>query len=260
MKRIMALIFSLALILGIFSGCKSQENYLIFYSEDSFELDAERTGWTGFGENNQLFVSTDAKKWQVWDGTAVSAQQDKDEFFKVYLRGYMESGTLTAAGDNGEEPTTLGFSKAEAVYCSGNIMTLLNCKNPDEAKMGESAFVMLFDGAENLVSAPYLPATELTDSCYRNMFRGCGISEAPYLPAVNLKAACYNGMFADCENLTITTEGGSESLIFTCPDTEGISIPVTDMFYHCKDENGKLIGTDVGITQFVKDNTTYYFK
>lgn len=47
-----------------------------------------------------------------------------------------------------------------------------------------------------------LPATTLSESCYKMMFYGCtGITRAPELPAVTLTKDCYNRMFYNCSNL-----------------------------------------------------------
>jgi hypothetical protein len=47
-----------------------------------------------------------------------------------------------------------------------------------------------------------LPATELADHCYSDMFRGCTLLEtAPVLPATTLVTNCYTSMFRDDANL-----------------------------------------------------------
>lgn len=52
--------------------------------------------------------------------------------------------------------------------------------------------------AENLI----LPATTLTERCYRSMFNGCtSLTTAPALPATTLVEGCYFGMFNGCTSL-----------------------------------------------------------
>ena len=47
-----------------------------------------------------------------------------------------------------------------------------------------------------------LPATTLSEGCYKKMFYGCtGITRAPELPAATLTKECYNYMFLGCESL-----------------------------------------------------------
>lgn len=47
-----------------------------------------------------------------------------------------------------------------------------------------------------------LPATTLSEACYKMMFYGCtGITRAPELPAQTLTKECYNRMFTNCKEL-----------------------------------------------------------
>ena len=48
-----------------------------------------------------------------------------------------------------------------------------------------------------------LPATTLSEYCYKQMFSGCiGITKAPELPAQTLAKGCYKSMFSDCTGIT----------------------------------------------------------
>lgn len=89
-------------------------------------------------------------------------------------------------------------------------MSLIDGDNYTElqALTANYTFVGLFDSckctnAENVV----LPATQLTESCYTNLFRNCTLlMAAPTLPATTLAEGCYLGMFANCESLTEAPE------------------------------------------------------
>ena len=60
----------------------------------------------------------------------------------------------------------------------------------------------MFYNCTSLTTAPELPATTLTASCYSNMFRGCtSLTTAPELPATTLEGCCYNYMFYGCSSL-----------------------------------------------------------
>ena len=74
----------------------------------------------------------------------------------------------------------------------------------------------MFQNCSSLTAAPALPATELANSCYRQMFRGCtGLTAAPELPATTLVQQCYYQMFSVCSNLSsvtcLATSGINES-------------------------------------------------
>ena len=59
----------------------------------------------------------------------------------------------------------------------------------------------MFSKAHELVAAPALPATTLATGCYWYMFDECPISIAPDLDATELVAECYGHMFEKCSNL-----------------------------------------------------------
>lgn len=57
-------------------------------------------------------------------------------------------------------------------------------------------YMLMFDGCQNLTSAPELPATTLAEECYMDMFREClALQRGPDLPAPVLAASCYYGLF-----------------------------------------------------------------
>ena len=61
----------------------------------------------------------------------------------------------------------------------------------------------MFRGCTSLTSAPALPATTLTSSCYNGMFYNCtSLSSAPALPATELYSSCYQNMFRGCTSLS----------------------------------------------------------
>ena len=93
-------------------------------------------------------------------------------------------------------------------YIAGNIMTLL----ADREHLSKEAFDGAFskDGTNNtwLDIDPndplLLPATTLTERCYKGMFRRCtALQYAPDLPAETPAAECYSGMFRDCGNTSL---------------------------------------------------------
>lgn len=94
----------------------------------------------------------------------------------------------------------------------GNVMSLLKGKDNLDSEAAETieapnAFYGLFSGADKLVTNEernlVLPATELSEGCYENMFSGCkGIEKAPELPADKCEKNCYKGMFSDCSKIT----------------------------------------------------------
>ena len=118
-------------------------------------------------------------------------------------------------------------------FVYGNIMSLVN--EDDFASETELAnlwntFNGLFKKNSYLMSHSLplvLPATKLTDYCYKNMFTECyGLAKAPELPATTLARGCYAEMFSNCWKLV---KGPSE-----LPATEMKQESCRMMFYDCE--------------------------
>ena len=87
----------------------------------------------------------------------------------------------------------------------------------------------MFNGCTSLVKAPELPATELTTYCYAGMFNGCtSLVNAPVLPAATLADLCYFWMFSNCTSLVKAPELRATTLASDC---------YTSMFYGCSSLN-----------------------
>ena len=64
--------------------------------------------------------------------------------------------------------------------------------------MTNDCYRAMFSWCTTLVAPPELPATTLATECYWYMFEQCGIMKAPELPATTLMASCYGHMFEGC--------------------------------------------------------------
>lgn len=156
--------------------------------------------------NPSLMYSLDGEKW-----TDFVAGQSVITISKAGSRLYMKANevntSFTCCSASESEYTinctTFKFSKKAKV--SGNIMYLLDGEHPDEAKMGDMAFSCLFMNESLLMDAAelILPARNLSENCFMEMFEGTSISEAPELPATELSIACYYAMFTDCSKLIL---------------------------------------------------------
>ncbi|SFD32614.1 Leucine rich repeat-containing protein, partial [Ruminococcus albus] len=162
-----------------------------------------------------LQYSTDGEQWSVYTpGTTIQLINSGDT---VYFRGTNNNVQLF---DPDNHVTITG-----QVSCSGNVMTLVDWENPDNATMGLSCFSYMFYDCTGLTSAPELPATTLAANCYCSMFCGCtGLTTAPALPATTLAASCYDTMFLGCTGLTSAPELPATTLAANC---------YTFMFSHC---------------------------
>ena len=119
-------------------------------------------------------------------GTGIQTVISSDYEFYYNQDRYNLNWELTPATETG------------TVAASGNIMTLLDYNDPDNAVMDEYCFYSLFRGFTALTAAPELPATELSKGCYRNMFDGCtSLTAAPELSSTELAVGCYSSMFEE---------------------------------------------------------------
>ncbi|MCI7017786.1 MAG: fimbrillin family protein [Prevotella sp.] len=113
------------------------------------------------------------------------------------LRGKSSMGTATGF----ENCSMIQFTTNSPVDCTGDIRTLIDYENYDNANTYNARFCSLFQNTA-LKTAPSLPAKELASYCYHYMFNGCSkLTTAPKLPAETLAEYCYYGMFWGCTAL-----------------------------------------------------------
>jgi hypothetical protein len=90
----------------------------------------------------------------------------------------------------------------------------------------------LFNGtnvisAENLI----LPATTLTNDCYRAMFSGCtNLTTAPVLSATTLVTRCYMRMFYNCTKLNSITCLATDISAQSCTSTWVANVAASGTF------------------------------
>ena len=81
----------------------------------------------------------------------------------------------------------------------------------------QACYSAMFQGCQNLTTAPALPATTLANYCYGDMFVGCtSLTTAPELPATTLVEGCYSGMFYGCTSLVTAPELPATTLAESC--------------------------------------------
>ena len=151
---------------------------------------------------------------------------------------YGDGTDITCYGYSSWDGCTMIKGSGEGFTCKvyGNIMSLLDEKNFATAttlsddytfkslflknstltdasglllpatQLAESCYHQMFFECTALTAAPALPATQLADHCYEQMFSGCSaLTAAPVLPATKLVYYCYTSMFNNCSNLATVT-------------------------------------------------------
>lgn len=196
--------FKQSTILNLGPISKIEPRYLTFSAESeqtftmNFQPDKAAAFTLGDGEyfeyrvgNDQWNKFTETKSGVTFGGAGKDLQ----------LRGTSRKGT---AESDDEKRTTISFGNDTKVSCSGDIRTLVNYKDYENANTSNARFCNLFNNCLQLTSAPDLPATELASKCYYCMFKNCkSLTTAPAeLPAKTLADECYESMFAFCSSLT----------------------------------------------------------
>lgn len=169
--------------------------------------------------------------------------------WKTSNRVIAKSGQLVSIkGNIMQEKTLHAYWNDGAYNLKGNIMSLLF---GDDAKEKTSMlgynFNSLFSGSNVItVEKGFLPATELSSSCYSHMFLNCNsLTTAPELPATTLANNCYERMFEGCTNLVNAPALHATVLWNSC---------YYGMFYNCsKLNNITMLATKISASDCLHD-------
>ena len=222
--------------------------YLTFESPNPFNIMVKNAtkNWDG-----TLYFSTDARRWEEWDGTSAIASNVNDGRNAVYMCGTGNS-VITGVSQN-----KYGWKIAGTdIACHGNLETLLDYATVEAGShptMGDNCYAYMFRSCTGLTTAPALPATTLSPSCYYFMFQGCpSLTTLPALPATTLAKNCYGYMFHKCTKIKLSPKKTEEYTQEYRIPTSGIGTNAQGAF------NGMFAGTGGTFTGGPAINTTYY--
>lgn len=160
--------------------------------------------WKSMNSNVRRTIEYTKDKGINW--TSITSAESSGTEIEVF-----SGDIISFRGNNSEYGTDnnvySGFvnDKVEFDVC-GNIMSLINSTNFDNLSVLTSNFTFhaMFKGNSGLKDASNLslPATTLTQSCYRGMFDSCRkLLYPPELLASQLVQDCYRYMFSSCSSL-----------------------------------------------------------
>ena len=217
--------FKQSTVLNLGTISKIEPRYLTFSAESeqtftmNFRPDEALAFTLGDGEYFEYRVGN--RGWEKFTETR-SGITFGGSHGDLQLRGISSKGT--AVSDT-KQWTTISFGNDTKVSCSGDIRTLVNYKDYENANTSNARFCNLFNNCLQLTSAPDLPATELASKSYSSMFQGCkSLTTAPKLPAEALAERCYYCMFKNCESLTTAPKLPATTLAAYCYES---------MFFGC---------------------------
>ena len=157
--------------------------------------------------------SAAAPEWADWDMSEITLQPG--EYIEI-------------CGENQEAGGFLGqFSMTGTIAASGSIMSMVYGEKTNEQNQLIIPYSKAFGGSNDnsglfyvctsLVAAPELPATQLADYCYCEMFQGCtSLVNAPEFHATQLAYSCCSDMFNGCTSLVAAPELPATQLANSC--------------------------------------------
>ena len=165
--------------------------------------------WTSITASSATTISVVAGDVIRFKGNNASYAKDKTNY-----SGFDSSSAGTAAyfniegnimslvyGDNFSGNTAMtGTYNFCSIFKRSQVVSAENLILP-ATTLTNYCYRAMFSWCESLVTAPALPATTLAQGCYWYMFEKCAITTAPVLPATTMVRECYGHMFTGCTNL-----------------------------------------------------------
>lgn len=158
------------------------------------------------GNVSSLSYSVDlGKTWTDIEasGTSIASSTVLPESETNNIINYILFRGLGNSVITGENSIPWTITDTTAIFCTGDINTLLDYQYPPDTITEPYCFANMFLNQTSLVSAPRLPSIEISDYCYYKMFQGCtSLTLSPDLPARKVPDSAYEQMFMGCEQLT----------------------------------------------------------
>lgn len=152
----------------------------------SYSIDLGKT-WIDIGASGTSVASS----------TVLPESETNNVINYILFRGLGNSSIMA------ENSTPWTITDSMAIFCAGDITTLLDYQVPPTSITETYCFANMFSNQTGLVSAPRLPLTEISDYCYYKMFQGCTtLAAPPDLPARKVPDFAYEQMFMGCEQLS----------------------------------------------------------
>ena len=157
--------------------------------------------------NNGKWIRIEGKKLSVLSGDTIRVRGTNNVYDNNTFGGtayFNLSGNIMAliGGVNYENLKELNYSRAfQQIFANSNVVEASELLLP-ATELSEYCYRSMFSGCTSLTTAPALPATTLAQYCYYSMFEGCtSLTTAPELPATTLVSSCYQSMFENCTSL-----------------------------------------------------------
>ena len=184
------------------------------YSPVTLYYSYNKIKWNSMLSNVQNTITLNASNPKVYFKSTISDFYNNvmRSFYDDKASGYSSKGTFKISGnimsitygDNFESTTSLTNKCLGGLFINTNVTDISNLILP-ATTLSDSCYKSMFQGCTSLTNVPenLLPATTLSGSCYKSMFQGCtSLVTGPSLIANNLASNCYESMFQGCTSLT----------------------------------------------------------
>ena len=186
----------------------------------TIEYSKNNGAWTSITASTATTISVVTGDKVRFRGTNTTYAKDKTNYsgFEGGTANFNIEGNIMSLvyGDNFANNSTLPNSTYAfcSIFKKSNVVSAENLILP-ATTLTQYCYRAMFSFATLLTKAPALPATTLAKGCYWYMFEQTAISTAPDLNATTLVAEAYGNMFNGCANLNyikcLATTGFSTS-------------------------------------------------
>ena len=161
--------------------------------------------WTSITAGSNVTISVEAGDVVRFKGLNSTYAKDRSNYsgFDGGTATYNISGNIMSLvyGDNFVGETTMsGTYNFCSIFKQSKAVSAANLILP-ATSLTDCCYRAMFSKCTTLEVAPALPATTLGAYCYYYMFENCAITSAPELPAPTLASNCYGNMFTGCTSL-----------------------------------------------------------
>lgn len=171
--------------------------------------------------NGRLYLKATTNQWGFYEENGSSINSGWNNI--TCSGSYKVGGNIMSLlyGDSFINEKQINYTHCfEDLFMSPNVNTNLIDASKlilPATTLSEKCYREMFYQCRNLVTAPELPATTLAPYCYYNMFNGCySLTSAPELSATTLFNYCYGSMFSYCTSLLTAPELTVSTLVQNC--------------------------------------------
>ena len=209
----------------------------------SLEYSLDGTNWNPYTIGETIYLLEDKLSFRAGEQGNRRFSKGVDDYYQFVFSGEIAArGSIMSLLDRSCRRNAVPANAFFYLFCDCTVLT--EAPKLPATELAEGCYTQMFEGCTKLTEAPALPATELAEECYYGMFDGCtSLIEAPELPATKLAKFCYASMFKGCTSLT---EGPSilpaknlakfcyGSMFYDCTGlTKAPDLPATNLAEQC---------------------------